>query len=359
MKLLLFDLLFVLLFSSSLAFAEVAKENNPLSADKAGTAADTSVEPQANEQSFKFFSIPFAFGYIIDMAEDTTVKKPWWVRLKVGLQYDDNVVMTSKGAPLPPDVPKKDDSRLIANLNAKYMFSKSQRFEAAVTYSLFQSLHNDLDDFDITQNMAELWGKYSISPDIDLKATYTYHHMLLGGDTFDDAHMIGPRLIIREGEGLITHIDYNFRSTDYNDVSIYAYNSERTGENDQVGITQYFIMPTPAMLRIGYSHDEEKTRQDYLDSSGDKMMLGLSIMPSEGFLLDIYWEYNKRDYDEVSPYTSVKRSDTTSVMTFTATKYITDRYNLNLRIYYMQNNSNIAEFDVTRFVPGLMLEMKY
>jgi hypothetical protein len=360
MRSLVVNLLFILLLSSSPAFAEAAKENNPLSDNTTGAPADNSTETQDNnEQSFKFFPIPFAFGYIIDLAEDTSVKKPWWVRLKVGFQYDDNVLMTSKEAPLPPDITKKDDWRLIANLNGKYMFYKTQRLETVATYSLFQSLHNDLDDFNVTQNMAELWGKYGILPSVDLKVTYTFHHMLLGGDTFDHASMISPRLIVRESEALATHIDYVFRDTDYKDLSTYAYNSERTGDNQLVGITQYIVMSTPAMLRIGYSHDEEKTRRDYLDSTGDKAFIGLSYMPSESFLLDIYWEYNKRSYEDVSPYTSVKRKDTASVMTFTVTQNITDKYGLNLRVFYMQNDSNLAQFDVTRFVPSLMLEMKY
>ena len=343
----LISLLFILLLSASPAFAVVA--------DETATPSDTGSDAAAVE----FFSIPFAFGYIIDLAEDTTVEKPWWVRLKLGLQYHENEIMNSTQVPLPPDIPKKDDSRLIANLNAKYMLFKSQRFETAATYSLFQSLHNDLDDFDITQNMAELWGKYSISPAVDLKATYTYHHMLLGGDKFDHADMISPRIIIREGEGLITHIDYAYRDTDYDDLPTFAYNSERTGVNDLFGVVQYIIFPTPAMLRLGYSHDKDETRQEYLDSTGDKMAIGLTYMPYESLLLDIYWEYNKRDYDEVNPYTSIKRKDTTSVMTFTATRYVTDSYGLIMRIYHMQNDSNIAEFDVTRFVPSLMLEMKY
>ena len=350
MRSLIVNLLLILLFSSSPAFAEDAKEGNPNTAD---TSADIDV------QSIKFFPIPFAFGYIVDLAEDVSVKKPWWVRFKVGFQYDDNVLMISKEAPLPPNIPKKDDWRMIANLNGRYMFYKTQRFETVATYSFFQSLHNDLDDFNVTQNMAELYGKYGILPRVDLKVTYTFHHMLIGGDKFDHAHMILPRLIVKESKSLATHIDYAFRNTDYKDLPTFAFNSERTGDNRLFGITQYIVMPTPAMLRIGYSHDEEETRRDYLDSTGDKALIGLTYMPSASFLIDLYWEYNKRDYDEVNPYTGVKRKDTSSVMTFTVTQNITDSYGLNLRLYYMQNDSNVSDYDVTRFVPSLMLEMKY
>ncbi len=345
MKSLTINLALIILFLSSPLFTSAALGEN------------AAAQPDGQ---MKFISIPFAFGYMIDMSEDTTEAKPWWVRLKVGAQHDDNVIMTAKEAPLPPDVPKKDDWRLIANLNAKYMFYKSRRFETAASYALFQSLHDDLHDFNVTQNMAELYGQYSIMPFLDFKATYTVHHMLLGGDTYDTARMGGARFIVRESAALITHIDYNLRNTDYKDVSIFEYNSERTGENRLAGITQYVVFPAaPAMLRIGYSDDEEKTRQDYLDYRGDKILIGTSVMPSERLLLDFYWEYNKRDYKAISPYTDVKRKDTTSVIAFTATQYITENYGLNLRLFYMQNNSNLAQFDVTRFVPSLMLDMRF
>ena len=358
MRSLFVSTLLILLLSSSFSFAEVSKEKNPQS-DTVGISSNESVAPKASAQSMKFISIPFAFGNMIEMAEDASAENPLWVRLKLGIQYDDNVVMVSKGAPLPPTVSQKHDSRLIANLNAKYMFHKSQRFETAATYAMFQSLHSDLDDFDVTQNMAEFWGMYSISPAIDLKAIYTYHHMQLGGDTFDYAHMVGPRIIVKESASLVTHIDYRYRDTDYQNLSLFAYNSERTGENQLVGITQYIVFPTPAMLRIGFSNDEESTRRNYLDSTGNKALLGFSFMPSEKFLLDFYWEYNERDYKGISPYTSVKREDTTSVMAFTLTHYTTDMHGMNLRIYYMQNDSNLVQYDVTRFVPSLMMDMRF
>ncbi len=342
-------LLILLLLSSSVVFAE----------DTTDTSSNQNATAQKYQPQVNFFPIPFAFGYLIDLAEDTTVRKPWWARLKLGFQHDDNVIMNSKGVPLPPDIPQKDDTRFIADLNAKYMFYKSQRFETAISYSLFQSIHNELDDFNVTQNMGELMGQYSITPYIDLKAVYTFHHMLIGGDTFDTAHMVGPTLKIKESPNLATHIEYKYRDTDYKDVTHFAYNSERTGENNLVGITQYVIFPAPAMLRIGYSTDKETTRQEYLDSTGNKGLIGLTIMPSATLLMDFSWEYSKRDYKDVNPYTNAKRSDTTAVMTFTATQHISDIYWLNMRLYYMQNNSNLEQFDVTRFVPSLMLEMKY
>ncbi|KAF0221784.1 MAG: hypothetical protein FD174_115 [Geobacteraceae bacterium] len=286
-------------------------------------------------------------------------EKRWWLKFMTGMQYDSNVVLNADGTPLPQGISRKSDWRGIINLRGNYSIAKNDQGEATVGYSLYQSLHTRLDDFNITQNLVDVTGRYDLSPLFSVKAAYTFEYLLLGGDTYDYAHSAGPSFLISEGEGFSTVIDYRFRDISFRNTPLFTDNTDRTGTNHQVGITQNLSLATSAAARVGYYHDEDRTRREFWDYSGDKGLAGLTFVLPLKLVGDLYGEiYNKR-YRGTDPSSGVKRDDTTYTGAVSASKFFAERYSLTLGFLYTRNRSNSAPFDYSRNITSLFFNARF
>lgn len=287
-------------------------------------------------------------------------EKPWALHISAGGQYDNNVAIVSDDIPLPESVSHKSDWRAIFYLKGIYTIFSSKAFESSAGYSLYQSLHSRLSDFDLTQHLFELKGVYTLAPSVKLNGAYSFEYIYLGGDDYDYAHAFSPSLTLTEGKGISTVIDYRYRYSHFMDSDLFTTNSARTGSNNLIGITQNFPIGNSIAAKVGYSHDEDSTKKDYWDYSGDKVFLGLRFsMPYRSFL-DLYGDYYKRDYDGADPAISdANRNDTSRTYSASLTKAFGDRYSLTLAQLYTRNRSNIEAYDYNRAITSLFLNVRF
>lgn len=324
-----------------------------------GSAVDT----EGSEETIWMFDVsPFAFVYMTDLTKVQPSGDKFHFRVKTGMQYDTNVILNAGGARLPAGVSQQEDWRWVLNLNTNYRLYKDSRTEASVAYTFFQSLHENLSDFNITQNLLEASVLYRVSPLISVKANYTFHHMLMGGDLYDYANVVGPSVIVSEGKGFFTVFDYRYSTARLRDISIFRRNSEMSGTNNLYGITQNIYLGNSAFLRFGYSRDSNNAQKEYWNYTGDKVFAWASFKLPDSILFDIYGEHYWRDYNGVNPFAfggSSKRQDESYTVAVTGTKYFKERYGLSLRLFYMRNKSTVAAFDYSRVVPGILLDIKF
>jgi len=108
-------------------------------------------------------------------------EKPWSLNISLGGQYDSNVSIAPDGTPLPEGITHKSDWRAIAYLNGRYTFINTRTVEGSAGYSLYQSLHSRLSDFDVTQNLFDLRGSYAINNSLKLWRDSTLLNMFTLG----------------------------------------------------------------------------------------------------------------------------------------------------------------------------------
>lgn len=106
--------------------------------------------------------------------------KRWWLKLLAGMQYDTNVLVNAVNAPLPPGYDRKSDWRAVINPSFGYTLISGKDFDLAISGSVYQSLHRDLNDFDVFQPAGELSLRYRLNPNLSLKAGYGYDYLTLG-----------------------------------------------------------------------------------------------------------------------------------------------------------------------------------
>jgi hypothetical protein len=291
--------------------------------------------------------------------ERKVAPKRWGLNISIGGQYDSNVVLNTEDSPLPQGISDESDWRGVLYLKGRYSMVTHEKGEGSIGYSLYQSLHSELHDFNITQHLAELRGRYGISPILDLRGAYSFEYVYVGGYDYDFAHSITPSIAIMEGKGFSTIVEYRYRDSHFMDSDLFANNSERTGVNNLIGITQNIPLRPSISARVGYTHDEDSTRKEYWDYKGDKGFMGVRFSMPYRVLLDIYGEYYRKGYEGVNPISGSKRRDTIQTYSASATKAFTERHSMTMGYSYIDNDSNLDIYTYKRGITSLFLNARF
>lgn len=296
--------------------------------------------------------------YISRIKQRETAKR-WALGILAGGQYDSNVILSPTDSPLPQGISRKSDWKTVFQLNSKYNILKDGNGEASIGYSLYQNLNSKLSDFNITQHLLELSGGYNLSQSLNLRGTYSFEYTLVGGNGYDYTHSISPSLIISEGNDLFTILEYRYRNAHFMDSDLFTDNSDRTGSNNLVGITQYMPLSPSVKVKAGYYHDQDSTRKDFWDYKGNKGFAGLRFNFFENALIYLYGEYYTKDYAGINPLSTDKRKDRAYTATITVTKPLSERCSVSIGQLYTRNKSNIEAYDYSRAITSIFFGARF
>lgn len=299
-----------------------------------------------------------AAEYLNAAKEEGKDRKLWAVDISLGGQYDSNVSLNPNETPLPQGISRKDDWRAVLNLNGRYDFLSTADADGSIGYNLYQSLHFQLSDFDISYHLLDLSASYTIAPSISLKGVYSFEYVFVGGSGYDSAHTVSPSIIIAEGSRFSTIVEYRYRYKDYINSGLYESNSERTGSNHLTGITQnitYSLIRT----RLGYAYDRDLTNRSYWDYNGHKGFIGMEFNLPYRIILELYGEYSRKDYDGINPLSDTNRADSAYTLSISATKELTDMFSITIGYLYLNNDSNIAFYKYNRSIASLFVNARF
>ena len=286
-------------------------------------------------------------------------KKRWSLYFSLGGQYDSNVVLDSDDVALPEGISDKSDWRAVIFLSGRYSILSNDAYPTSVGYSFYQSIHAELDDFNVTDHLLDLKTSIRLSPMFTLNGLYSFEHVSAGGDTYNYTHFLSPSLVISEPRGFSTEIRYEYRDNHFEDSDLFEDNSDRTGSNNLIGVIQTIPLGKVVLAKLGYSFDMDSTREDYWDYSGHKGTLEFLFSLPHEIYLTLYGEYYSKDYDDEYPDTDKKRDDDFSVISLSATKIFNDTYSLTIGQYFSNNDSNIKEFEYDRAISTLLFNMSF
>ncbi|OGR06530.1 MAG: hypothetical protein A2511_04160 [Deltaproteobacteria bacterium RIFOXYD12_FULL_50_9] len=311
------------------------------------------------QQPWMISAQPFGLLSMPELVKPSPPDKRLFLKITTGYQYDTNAILNAQGAPVPEGIGKKDDSRLVLNLSGSYVPLKGAQGDLTINYAFFQSLHADLDDFNLTQNLAELAGRYKIDGNVTLRYSAVFQHLLLGTNLFDYALMTGPSVIIAEGHGQYTAVDLRYRSTEYRNVSIFKTNADRTGSNYSGALIHTMTLSSAALVRVGYAIDQDDARTTLWDGTGHRGSVEGSLILPKDTLLDVYGEYYRKDYDGIYKSIGGQRADNSWSTVVTLTTYFEQKYGVSLRALYNRNISNVPAFDMARVIAGILFDVRF
>lgn len=283
-------------------------------------------------------------------------EKNWAFSLTGGLQYDSNVVLEPSDGTLPQGISRKSDWRGIIYLDAKYTPALTDNFTIGPTYSFYQSLHKELDDFNVQQYLPGLMLNYTINKNLTLRAQYTYEWTSVGGEHYLSSHAIFPTVTIAEGGGFFTSLNYRYQDKDFKNTTLFVNNTERNGSNNLIGITQYILI-SRATLSLGYSHDVDTTDTNYWSYKGNSGNLDLRFDFGEKWVLDLSGKYYQKDYKAEYPGTTEKRKDKTMTYSANLTKTLGSNFDITAGWLYEKNDSNTDIFEYKRDILTFLMRV--
>lgn len=295
----------------------------------------------------------------IDRLKERGIARKWSLNMSLGGQYDSNVILNPDVGPLPQGITRKSDWRAVAFLTGRYALFSSENMDSSVGYSLYQSVHANLSDFNVSQHVVDLSATYRLSPVLHLRGTYAFEYVFVGGHGYDSAHSVGPALLISEGKGYSTVIEYRYRKERFMNSDLFFDNSDRSGSDNLVEISQNIPIHPRVTARVAYSYDVDSTREDFWHYTGNKGAARFTFSLPKRISVNVDGEYCKRDYKGISPLSGYRRKDDIYSASVSATKSLSDRYSITVGQLYVRNRSNIDDFDYKRAITSLFLNARF
>jgi hypothetical protein len=283
--------------------------------------------------------------------------KDWSLTFTGGIQYDSNVVLDSGVGPLPEGITRKSDWRGIIFIEGKFTPRLTDKITLGPTYSFYQSLQTELDDFNVQQHLPGFLLNISLDKNVMLKTSYTYEYTTVGNDEYLSAHSISPTVTVAEGRGFFTALRYRYQNKDFRDSDLFPNNSERDGFNHLAGITQYIPLTRIGILGIGYTYDHDSTDKDYWSYNGHAGDINVRLDMGESWFLDLYGQYYQKDYKADYPGTFTTREDKMITFSTNLTKTFASKFDITVGWMYVNNDSNINIFEYDRNITTLTLRV--
>ncbi|MFZ5906973.1 MAG: tetratricopeptide repeat protein [Nitrospirota bacterium] len=295
--------------------------------------------------------------YLENIRKGGTVK-PWSLDISLGGQYDTNVILED-GDSLPQGISDKADWRAVFLLRGKYHFLRREKVEGALGYSFYQSLHANLPDFNVTNNLPEFTMAFHLAPWVSLKARYAFDYTLVGGDAYSYSHIVSPAVVFSLWKGLTTTVEYKYRKNHFMDTDLFGDNSDRRGFNNSIAVTETIPVASFGSIRVGYANDNENTRAQYWSYSGNKYFAGIRWNLPVRFYLDLYGEYHNRNYRERYPSAPRLRQDIMKSVSGSLTRVFSDRFSISVGQLYTRNKSSVDLFDYERAITSLFFTVRF
>ncbi len=214
-------------------------------------------------------------------------KKPYRVRIKAMVVYDDNVLLQSSDDPSPTDT---EDLVFKGFFSLTHDLARGDRHTVGVGYSQYHTFHEDLKRNDLVAVTGRLFARYRFSPfTVGLAYTPTYYRV--GGESFLFRHRITPDLYWSIRDGTVLRGAYSYSRNDYD-------NDAADGQSHEVTTALYQDLTprTYVFGGIGYELNDadgaEKSYSQYAARAGTTVGLPWSVD------LGVTARFTHRDYDD-------------------------------------------------------------
>lgn len=292
--------------------------------------------------------------------KEAASEKRWTLNASLGGQYDSNVVLNpSGGGPLPQGISHQSDWSAVFFANAKYYLIKEEKMEASAGLTFYQNLHATISDYNITQPVLDLTMAYKILPWLQLRGVFSWEYISVGQEEYGHDYLLAPSLVITEGKGSSTVIDYRYRNYTFKNSDLFFDNSQRSGPDNYIAITQNLQITPSVQARLTYSHDVNATQEDFWHYRGNRGALGLSFVFPYKIFMDLYGEYYVQDYNGKDTQTGANRKDKTFTGSIQATKVLSDIFSVTVGQLYTKDDSNIPAFAYNRAITSLFFNARF
>jgi tetratricopeptide (TPR) repeat protein len=323
----------------------------------------------------------------------TEIGHPWWTRVTVGYEYDDNVVLRAGDVPLAREVSSQRDTRYGWRFEAGREWWRSGAWTSGTWLSYTGTDHDDLSSLDVHLPTVGAWLDRRIGERTLLRMTYDYGYAWVDDESFLQSHGLTPAIVRSFGRLGAAQIFARGYAYDYrgNDVDVpdgigatlsqcptltlicgaRGVDEEGTRDRDGFGVATGLLHTVPSTLlgsqvSLGYTYFRywaEGREQSY---EGHEVRLTTRTPLPFSLLLRLDATYAYRPYRHASsvpepyalflnreyPTRSFHRRDQVARVEVGLERPITDRARIGILYSFLDNDSNYGLFEYDRQIVG-------
>jgi hypothetical protein len=295
-----------------------------------------------------------ARGFLHD-AEEPGKADGATLRLSAGMQYDSNVIL-EQDSPIAPSPEGKSDWRavIVANGTLPFLVTESRGGEAS--YQFYQSLHLDLEDYNIQQHTARLGGHVALSRTARFDLAYEYIYSFVGGEKYSTVNWISPRVTFSLTPSSITDVHGSYAAKRFFNTPVFTYLTEKDGNNTAIGAVHSLMAGKSSSISFSYTYDKNTAKQEYWAYTGHRLAVN-ALTEAGAYTVFAGVSYYDRQYEGVPPGASEKRHDGAQEASVGISRKAGKKLTVSLSDTYTFNDSNLVLFEYTRNILGLFVEM--
>jgi Flp pilus assembly protein TadD len=225
------------------------------------------------------------------------------VQAAVGYQFDDNVSLEPNDEAFA--VSGESDSRMVFLLRGQLLPLRTPQWRLGAEYTLYQSKHFRLNDFDIQSHTAGLFATLRLDRvTLDVAANYNITYLdstlFVNYDRFSEAVTVEARATLRQAEAFFAILSAQYRHSNYFDISPENADPDvrdRDGWSVRPGLAQYVLFnQLQSYVRLSYYYEASRNEGSDWEFDGHEVGVGLHQPLWAGVVLDAAWSFTRRDY---------------------------------------------------------------
>lgn len=284
--------------------------------------------------------------------------RPYELHALFALEYDSNVALAPDDDNLTENVlgiSNEGDGRAVMGAGGRYAVISKPNFHLSLGYDFLQTLHFDLERFDIQVHRVGGQSEY-VHGALSLGVAGFYEHSLLDEESLLNGGNLLPYVRYDEGEFGHTEAYYRMRARDF---TLSPYSPRRDSINHAIGARQFFALGSlDRYFILGYRYDNDVADWSVgneFDYNGHQVEAGFDWQLMEGLNAGLLYAYRHEDYCPASD----NRDDDEHTLVTRVEKRLHDYVWLVGSYIFRSNDSDQEFFEYTRHITSLGVEVRY
>ncbi len=282
------------------------------------------------------------------LAGRSGILKGMEVELTLGAVHDSNVALYSDDLPLPSTLSDRGDNRWQLGLDLKWSPSPVSAIPVSIGYQLFQSYHQELEDYDLRNHALSVEWQREIEQG-EWGVGYQFVKASLSDYDYVESHVLSPFMLYQHGEERLSFIKFQWRSDTYAYPAMDGYDGSRY----ELNYRHLWLRGDERYFALGGVLGSDQSKDDTL-ASLKYGINGLAQWKWQKLQGDLSLEYMRRDFAD----SAADRRDTSIKLGARLRYPLLRRTELEASLMYLDNASNQAAFDYARQVYGLNVKWR-
>ncbi len=276
---------------------------------------------------------------------------PYRFYLKIGYQYDDNVLLASDAEEIASD---EGDYATEVFASGEYRLVNTREFELGGGYSHYQIWYNELTDYDMSGSILSLYMKYRL-PSLSLGLRYFQPYYQVDSDNYLRRHQIRPELTWKPAQNLLAKLTHSYYDNHYFE------DPDRTGHTRDVSLDIYYsLADNRGHLFGGLCYEDTNASDPDHFYEQFKTRMGITLRLPWQLEISLVGRYYARKYDHADSDYGVKRDDAKYHGSVSLSRRLfCDELHVVAEFTHTQNDSNINIYEYERNSATLSLTAAY